>query len=98
MFYAKGILLANLKRLFSGVLCRIRQLPMRRKLESRLDRTRNRVHLIALNHLTDLIKPPTRLGQTPLPTPHWSAHNVAIKSEFELFIPFVIHVSLLGLS
>jgi hypothetical protein len=98
VFYAKGILLANLNRPISGVLSRIRQLPLGRELKTRLHRSSYRMILTRINHLANLVKPPAGLGHPAAAALYRAGHGVAVKSEFELFISFIVHVVLLGLS
>jgi len=98
VFYAKGILLANLNRPISGVLSRIRQLPLGRELKTRLHRSAYRMILTRINHLANLVKPPAGLWHPAAPPLYRAGHGVAVKSEFELFISFVVRVVLLDLS
>ena len=98
MFYAKGILLANLNRPISGVLSRIRQLPLGRELKTRLHRSSYRMILTRINHLANLVKPPAGLWHPAAAALYRAGHGVAVISEFELFFSFIVLVVLVGLS
>jgi hypothetical protein len=54
--------------------------------------------LTRINHLANLVKPPAGLGHPAAAALYRAGHGVAVKSEFELFISFIVHVVLLGLS